>query len=186
MEVVLTMVSLNSFVWSVLIYLGLVIIPIFLYLKLKNKINPLVYLKIIGNSKQGIIIAIIVSSIFIILLITKNAINRFNSIHFNLGLLWISGLLVGFFEEIPFRGFILQKLCNYMKFWKANLLTTLIFVSFHIPTWINSNTHILSSAINISMVSLVLGYLFKEYKSLWIPIICHSVFNLSIWIGLST
>jgi membrane protease YdiL (CAAX protease family) len=36
------------------------------------------------------------------------------------------------------------------------------------------------------MVSLALGYLFKEYKSLWIPIICHSVFNLSIWIGLST
>ena len=180
------MISINSFIWSILIYFGLVIIPIFLYLKLKNKVNPLVYLKIIGNSKQGIIIAIIISSIFVILLITKNVINGLNSIHFDLGLLWISGLLVGFFEEIPFRGFLLQKLWSYMEFWKANLLTTVIFISFHIPTWINSNTHVLSSAINISMVSLALGYLFKEYKSLWIPIICHSVFNLSIWIGLST
>lgn len=178
------MASINSFICVVLIYLGLIIIPIFLYLKLKNKVNPLVYLKIIGNSKQGIKIGIIVSSVFIILLIAKNTITRLNTIHFDLGLLWVSGLLVGFFEEVPFRGFLLQKLSNYMKFWKANLLTTVIFVSFHIPTWINSNTNILSSAINISMVSLVLGYLFKEYKSLWIPIICHSVFNLSIWMGL--
>ena len=178
------MTSINTFIWSVLIYLALIIIPIFIYLKLKNKVNPLVYLKIIGNSKQGIMIGIIVSSIFIILLITKKTITRSNSIHLDIGLLWVSGLLVGFFEEIPFRGFLLQKLSNYMKFWKANLLTTVIFVLYHIPTWINSNTNILSSAINISMVSLVLGYLFKEYKSLWIPIICHSVFNLSIWIAL--
>lgn len=178
------MISINSFIWGIFIYLGLIIIPIFLYLKVKDKVNPLVYLKIRGNSKQGIKFGIIVSSIFIILLIAKNAITRSNSIHFNIGLLWASGLLVGFFEEIPFRGFLLQKLLNYMKFWKANLLTTVIFVLFHIPTWINSNTNILSSAINISMVSLVLGYLFKEYKSLWIPIICHSVFNLSIWMGL--
>jgi membrane protease YdiL (CAAX protease family) len=180
------MVSISSFIWSISTYIGLIIIPIFLYLKLKNKVNPLVYLKILGNSKQGIAIGIIVSSIFIILLIAKNAIVRLNTVHFDIGLLWISGLLVGFLEEIPFRGFLLQKLSNYMKFWKANLLTTIIFVLYHIPTWINSNTHILSSAINISMVSLALGYLFKEYKSLWIPIICHSVFNLSIWIGLST
>lgn len=176
--------SINSFIWSMLVYLFLYIIPVILYLKLKDKVNPLVYLKIIGNSKQGILIAIMVSSIFIILLITKNSIVGFTKFNLNLGLLWVSALLVGFFEEIPFRGFLLQKLCNKMKFWKANLLTTLIFVSFHLPVWINSETDIISAAIKISMVSLALGYLFKEYKSLWIPIICHSVFNLCIWMGL--
>ena len=167
-----------------MIYLLLLVIPVILYLKLKDKVNPLVYLKIRGNSKQGVLIAIIVSSTFIILLIAKNAITRFNSFHLNLGILWISALLVGILEEIPFRGFLLQKLSNHMKFWKANLLTTVIFVLFHMPTWINSNTPIIRSAVNISMVSLAIGYLFKEYKSLWIPIICHSVFNLCIWMGL--
>ncbi|OOM79586.1 CAAX amino terminal protease self- immunity [Clostridium puniceum] len=176
--------SISSFIWGILINLFLFVIPVILYLKLKDKVNPLVYLKIRGNSKQGILIAIIVSSTFIILLITKNAITGFNSFHLNLGVLWISGLLAGFVEEIPFRGFILQKLWNHMKFWKANLLTTIIFVLSHMPVWINSNTDIIRSAINISMVSLALGYLFKEYKSLWIPIICHSVFNLCIWMGL--
>lgn len=178
------MFSINSFICSILIYLLLYIIPVILYLKLKDKVNPLIYLKIIGNSKQGILVAIIVSSIFIILLVTKNSIMGFSKFNLNLGILWISALLVGFFEEIPFRGFLLQKLWNKMKFWKANLLTTIIFVSFHIPIWIYSSTDIISAAIKISMVSLALGYLFKEYKSLWIPIICHSVFNLCIWMGL--
>jgi len=178
------MLSINSFICSILIYLLLYIIPVILYLKLKDKVNPLIYLKIIGNSKQGILVAIIVSSIFIILLVTKNSIMGFSKFNLNLGILWISALLVGFFEEIPFRGFLLQKLWNKMKFWKANLLTTIIFVSFHIPIWIYSSTDIISAAIKISMVSLALGYLFKEYKSLWIPIICHSVFNLCIWMGL--
>ena len=178
------MISINSFIGSILIYLFLYIVPVILYLKLKDKVNPLIYLRIVGNSKQGIFIAIMVSSIFIILLITKNAIINFPKFNLNLGKLWVSALLVGFFEEIPFRGFLLQKLWDKMKFWKANLLTTIIFVSFHIPTWISSNTDIMSAAIKISMVSLALGYLFKEYKSLWIPIICHSVFNLCIWVGL--
>ena len=176
--------SINSFICSFFIYLFVYIIPVILYLKLKDKVNPLVYLKIKGNSKQGILIAIMVSSIFIVLLITKNAIAGFPKFNLNLGMLWLSALLVGFFEEIPFRGFLLQKLWSKMKFWKANLLTTIIFVSFHLPVWINSDTDIMSAAIKISMVSLALGYLFKEYKSLWIPIICHSVFNLCIWMGL--
>jgi membrane protease YdiL (CAAX protease family) len=176
--------SLSYFTLNLLLYILIVICPIILWLKLKDKANPLIYLKIIGNSKKGILIGTIISSIYIILLFTKNANNGLDSINFNLGLLWISVLLVGFLEEIPFRGFILQKLENKMSFWKANLLTTIIFVSFHIPTWINSNTDIIKAGTNVFMVSFVLGYLFKEYKSLWITIICHSVFNMCIWMGL--
>jgi membrane protease YdiL (CAAX protease family) len=71
-----------------------------------------------------------------------------------------------------------------MKFWKANLVTTIICILCHIPTWIYKNSDMLKSVVNIAMVSLAFGYLFKEYKSLWITIICHSVFNLSIWMGL--
>lgn len=179
------MYNISELIIGVLAYLILFIIPIFFYLKFKNKVNPLIYLKLLGNSKQGILIGIIISSIFIILLFYKNGNNTFILNKLDIGTLWISGLLVGFFEEIPFRGFLLQKLSDNMKFWKANILTTLIFALFHIPTWlINFNGDIIQSAVNISIVSLALGYLFKEYNSLWIPIICHSVFNLCIWMKL--
>lgn len=178
------MVTTTDFLHSLSKYLLIFIIPIFLYLKLHDKVNPLIYLKIIGNSKKGILIGIINCSIYIILLIAKKSIYGFDSINLNIGLLWISGLLVGLLEEIPFRGFLLQKLAEHMSFWKANILTTIIFILNHISIWMNSDVNIMKSAVSISLVSLVLGYLFKEYKSLWIPIICHSVFNLCIWIGL--
>lgn len=179
------MYNISELVKGILTYLILFIIPIFLYLKFKSKVNPLIYLRLLGNTKRGILIGIVISSVFIILLFYKNGNGVFVFDKLDIKMLWVSGLLVGFLEEIPFRGFILQKLNENMRFWKANTLTTVIFILFHIPTWlINSNGDIIKSAVNISIVSLVLGYLFKEYKSLWIPIICHSVFNLCIWMKL--
>ncbi|WP_160692725.1 CPBP family intramembrane glutamic endopeptidase [Clostridium sp. C2-6-12] len=176
--------NISSFLGSLVVNLLLFVIPVFLYLKLKDKVNPLIYLKILGDSKKGIAIGIGVSAAYIILLLGKNSITQTKHINLDLGLLWISTLLVGLIEEIPFRGFLLQKLSSKMNFWKANLLTTIIFILCHIPTWIFTNPDILKSVVNIAIVSLAFGYLFKEYKSLWITIICHSVFNLSIWMGL--
>lgn len=176
--------NIGSFFWSLFVNLILFVIPVVVYLKVKDKVNPLSYLKIVGNSKKGIAIGSGVSAAFIILLVAKNSMTQARQINLDLGMLWISTLLVGFIEEIPFRGFLLQKLSSRMKFWKANILTTIIFILCHIPTWIFTNPHMIKSVVNVAMVSLVLGYLFKEYKSLWIPIICHSTFNLSIWIGI--
>jgi membrane protease YdiL (CAAX protease family) len=44
---------------------------------------------------------------------------------------------VGFFEEIPFRGYILMKLATRMNFWLANMLTSLLFVGGHRPGWLS-------------------------------------------------
>jgi membrane protease YdiL (CAAX protease family) len=178
------MLDVKYYIYSLLMYLLICISPVILYIKFKEKANVLAYLKLTGNSRKGVIVGSVISIIFVVLIIIKNTIIGFDKFNTNLGLLWISGLLVGFFEEIPFRGFLLQKLWNHMNFWKANLLTTIIFVSFHIPVWMSSNTPLLKAAVSIGAVSLALGYLFKEYKSLWIPIICHSIYNLCIWMGL--
>lgn len=177
------MLNINFF-YELLINLVIYIIPTYIYIKYKEKEEVLVYLKLKENVGQGVLIGVVVSSIFIILLFTKNAIIGSWKINLNLGIFWISGLLVGFLEEIPFRGFLLQKFSNYMSFWRANILTTVLFVSCHIPTWINSNKPILQTAISISFASLALGYLFKKYNSLWIPIICHSIYDLCFWMGL--
>lgn len=172
------------FFYELLVNIIIYIIPIIAYLKLKEKVQVLTYLKLKSNAAHGILIGITVSFILIMLLFVKNIIIGFGKINFNLGMFWISGLLVGFLEEIPFRGFLLQKLSDHMDFWKANILTTIIFVSMHIPTWINSNKPILQTSVSISFASLALGYLLKKYNSLWTPIICHSVYDLCFWIGL--
>jgi uncharacterized protein len=169
---------------SLLIYLFVSIIPVVLYLKFHDKVRPIEFLKINNDIKKNILKGLLISTAFIIVLIIKNIIFGWKVINFNIGLLWISGLLVGLFEEIPVRGFIFQKLLLRRSFIFANLSTTILFIILHIPIWLINNVNIIDSIKSMFLVSLVLGYLFKEYKSLWIPIICHSIFNLCIWVGL--
>lgn len=173
--------KLKVFIIILMIYLLFFITPVILYLKLKDNVNPIEFLKLNNSIKEGIFISIL----FVIVLIMKRIILGGGPINLNIGILWISGSLVGIFEEIPFRGFVFQKLLNHMNFILANLLTTVLFVSIHIPIWILSDVNIVSSIKSVFIVSLILGYLFHEYKSLWVPIICHSVFNICIWIGLT-
>ncbi|WP_406770891.1 CPBP family intramembrane glutamic endopeptidase [Candidatus Clostridium stratigraminis] len=118
------------------------------------------------------------------MLIVKNELTDRRPINLSIGIMWVSVFLVGIFEEVPFRGFLLQKLCKKLNFIQANIITTLLFVLIHIPEWIYSGADIIKSSFTVSIVSLVLGYLFKEYDSLWIPIVCHSIFNFTTWIGL--
>lgn len=172
------------FIINLSIYLLVFIFPVILYLKFIDKVSPLEFLKLTKNIKQSFKKGFIISIVFILSLILKKVTLGFNTINFNIGILWISGLTVGILEEIPFRGFMLQKLIKHTNFIAANLLTTLLFIIIHIPNWLFNGNNIIDSSKSLVVVSFILGYLFKETDSLWVPIICHSVFNLAIWIGL--
>lgn len=176
---------MKTFILSLLIYLLLLIIPVMLLLKLKDKVKPLDFLKLTVNVWKGVINGVVIGILFVVVLLIKKAILGGGKINLNIGILWVSGFLVGILEEIPFRGYILQKLNKKMNFWSADIVTSIIFVSMHIPIWIISGMNIYSSAVSVFFVSIILGYLFEENESLWVPIICHSVFNLCIWTGLA-
>ncbi len=172
---------MNSFILGMLVYVFVFNAPVILYLKYKDKVNPFEFLKLNKNIKKGLTTGLLISFLFVAALVIKNFILGFESVNFNIGLLWIVGLLVGLFEEIPFRGFIFQKLSKRMSFMIANIITTILFVSIHLPVWIYTNANLASSIPSVFVVSLILGYLFEEYDSLWVPILCHAVFNLCIW-----
>lgn len=176
--------ELFLFLTNLFIYIFVLILPVMLYLKFIDKVNPLEYLKLNRNIKKSFIKGFIISFLYLSILIIKRMILGWQIINFNIGVFWINGLLVGILEEIPFRGFVIQKLMNNKNFIAANLLTTILFIIIHIPNWLLTGVNIMYSVISLIVVSIVLGYLFKETDSLWVPIICHSIFNLSIWIGL--
>lgn len=170
---------------GLLIYILIFVLPAIIYLKLNDKVNPLEFLKLNKNVKKGVLTGLLLSVLFLLtLIIKKSVLGQWTTINFNIGILWISGLTVGIFEEIPFRGFILQKFMRHMSFVTSNLVTSVLFTSIHIPIWVLSGNNIFDSIKHLLFISLILGYLFKESDSLWVPIICHSVFNLSIWIGI--
>lgn len=176
-------IEINKIIILVLIYSLVILFPIIFYIKRIERKNVFKYLKLIGNFNKGVFLGFVLSGIFVLLLFTKKYFIGGSEFNFNIGDLWICGFLAGFMEEIPLRGFALEKLKQKFGFWKGNIIVTLIFVVLHYPMWIINGTNIINSSITISSVSLCFGYLVNEYDSLWITIICHSVFNIFFWLS---
>lgn len=162
--------------------------PVFGYIRFVNGLNPFVYLKINVNVMRGIRRSLIVCIIMGVCFWLKTNYLGMGDFNFDLGLhKWLNVvLLAGLTEEIVFRGFILQKIKEYMNFHKANVLTALLFVFIHFGIWHANGltaSHFLSSAIQVFFIGLVLGYLFKRSNSLWTVIIVHSAYNMGIMIS---
>src|SRR5215468_4335728 len=112
------------------------IAPVLLYLRYIDGVNPFEYLRMTPPVRRGLIVAIVLTAINVI-----GTFARFGRPHLSLErVTWNSVLgtsfLIGFFEEIPYRGFMLRKFSERMNVWLANLVTSLLFLSIHLPGWI--------------------------------------------------
>jgi membrane protease YdiL (CAAX protease family) len=83
--------------------------------------------------------------------------------------------LIGFFEGIPFRGFIFQKLQEQWSFWIANLCSSLLFLAIHLPGWLSLHLLSVSEAISVFLLGIIFAAAFYFSKSLWAAIITHSL-----------
>lgn len=151
------------------------VLPVFLYLRYIDHLDPIEYLKLKQNWKRGVIIGIVLS-----LLNFFGSIVRFGTPHPSIqSLTWNSvistSFLIGFIEEIPYRGFILQKFEERYGFWIATLLSSLLFLSIHLPGWISLHLLKAESVISVFIFGVVLAIIFRYGKSLWGPIITHSL-----------
>jgi membrane protease YdiL (CAAX protease family) len=159
-------VTLRLLVW---------VAPVFLYLRHIDQRDPIDYLKLKQHWRRGVIIGLTLS-----LLNFLGAMARFGAPHPNLqSLTWNSvigtSLLIGFIEEIPYRGFILQKFEERYGFWVANLLSSLLFLSIHLPGWISLHLLKAESVISVFIFGALLAVIFRYGKSLWGSIIAHSL-----------
>src|SRR5262249_54049007 len=110
-------------------------LPVLLYLRYVDHVDPIEYLKLKRQWKRGLLIGLTISVLNFL-----GSMARFGVPHSNLrSVTWNSilgtSLLIGFIEEIPYRGFILQKFQERYGFWVANLLSSLLFLSMHLPGW---------------------------------------------------
>jgi membrane protease YdiL (CAAX protease family) len=163
------------------------IVPVFLYLKYIDTVQSFRYLKFKNNQFPGVCWGLILGFLLIGLRLLQDFYFGNKSFNLNIGsYYWIGGMLVGFFEEIPFRGFILQKIEGWSNFWKANLITTLIFTVYHFPKWVIQGGF---SPMNIGYVfvmGLIFSFIFKKTNSLWSVIIFHSINNLISYMGIGS
>jgi uncharacterized protein len=158
--------SLRLLVW---------VLPVFLYLRHIDHQDPIEYLKLKQNWRRGVVIGLALS-----LLNFLGSMARFGAPHPSVqSLTWNSvigtSFIIGFIEEIPYRGFILQKFEERYGFWVAFLLSSLLFLSIHIPGWLSLHLLKAESAISVFIFGAVMAIVFRYGKSLWGPIIAHSL-----------
>jgi membrane protease YdiL (CAAX protease family) len=151
------------------------VLPVFLFLRHIDHVDPLEYLGLKQNWKKGVIVGIVFSIVNVFL-----SVLRFGAPHPSIESITWNGILstsifIGFIEEIPFRGFILQKFESQFGFWMANLLSSLLFLGIHLPGWFFLHQFNIINAVSVFLFGALWAILFKYSKSLWGSIIAHSL-----------
>lgn len=90
----------------------------------------------------------------------------------------ISNLSIGFIEEIPFRGYLVQVLDSNCGIFMTVVLSGLIFSGWHlILNPLASVNQILWLLFELIPAGLILSWVFVNTKSLWLVIGLHSSYN---------
>jgi|SRR5262245_22555221 len=148
--------------------------PVLLYLRYVDHVEPFAYLKMRQRIPRGVSIALVLTAFNL-----AGSILRFGLPHPAMErVTWNSVLgtsfLVGFIEEIPYRGFMLQKFAERVGFGLATLITSLLFLAIHLPGWMALHTLRPDTAATIFVFGVVMAVVFKYADSLWGPIVTHS------------
>jgi uncharacterized protein len=150
------------------------VVPVFAYVRHVDRVEPLGYLRLTRHVGRGVTIGLLVTALNV-----AGSIARFGLPHPSLArVTWNSMLgtsfFVGFIEEIPYRGFMLQQIESRSRFWTANLLSSLLFVGVHMPGWIALHQLSTDRVVTIFVFGVVMAVAFKYSGSLWAAIVAHS------------
>jgi len=158
-------ISLRLLVW---------VAPVVFYLSQVDHVDPVEYLRLSAHRRRGIAVALIVTALNLV-----GSVVRFGVPHPTpQSLTWNSVLgtsfMVGFIEEIPYRGFMLRKFTERIGTWPAILITSLLFVSIHVPGWVALHLLSVDRAVSIFIFAVTMSLIVTYSRSLWASIIAHS------------
>lgn len=163
-------------IWKLLFW----IVPTILYIQFVEHQNPLTYLKLSTNILKGLLWGL-AGVLFLGIVELPLILRHTPHLHFGVDT-WLNViLLVGFMEEIPFRGFLFQKLQAFFGVVGAALISSLLFALIHAPLWVStaqSVPSILINLFNIMLIAIVLCVALKISDSLWSSILIHVFYNL--------
>lgn len=104
----------------------------------------------------------------------------------SLSLVLIKYMVVGFVEEIVFRGWGYNSLVPILSHKKAMIITTILFILLHFPSYfikfwrfgIFDYTGLIIQSISALIWGAIFCWLLKGGKSLWNPILIHTIYDL--------
>lgn len=135
---------------------------------------------------KSLIIDITISLVYIVIMMIINHKGFWFNSEIILWLVVIKYIIVGVVEEIVFRGWRYNSLSNDLSHKKATIITTLFFVLLHFPAYfiklLKFGTFDIVGIIGQSVSALTWGIVFcwllKKEKSIWNPIIAHTIYDL--------
>lgn len=93
-------------------------------------------------------------------------------------------LFVGLTEEMVFRGWMLNVTYDDTHQYSAVLVNAILFLAIHFPKWLRTGAFISAFTsggfLTILLLSVVFSVLFLKSKSLIVPILVHSVYDLMV------
>jgi len=151
------------------------VLPVFVYLRYVDGVKPCCYLKLRQHWRRGLLVALVFSALNLL-----GSLAQYGPPHFHAGAItWNSvlstSLLIGFAEEVPFRGFIFQKLNEWFSFPLASLVSSLLFLLIHLPGWFSLHLFKVQNAVFVFVFGVLMTILLRYAKSLWAPIVSHSL-----------
>lgn len=155
---------------------GLVLVlPVFVYLRYVDRVKPVLYLKLRQHWRRGVLLALAFSAVNLSLTIAQRGLPHLHAAAFTWNSVLSTSLLVGFVEEIPYRGFIFQRLNEWFSFPGASLISSLLFLAIHLPGWFSLHLFKTQVAIFVFVFGVLMTVLLRYAQSLWAPIVSHSL-----------
>lgn len=158
-------ISIRLLVW---------VAPVLIYLRYVDGVDPFDYLKLTRRVGRGFVIALALTIVNLLASIARYGVPHPTLERVTWNSVIGTSFLIGFIEEIPYRGFMLQKFAERMDFWLANLITSLLFLAIHLPGWLALHMLRADLAITIFIFGVVMAIVFRYADSLWAPIVTHS------------
>ncbi len=180
-------VSIGTYIYSYISRIIWILPAIFLIIrnndKLKFKKNELFSRPIFNKS---LILTIIISLVYIITMMIINHKGFWFNSEIILWLVVIKYIIVGFVEEVVFRGWGYNSLSNIISHKKAMIITTILFILLHIPAYfiklLRFGTFdfigMIGQISSVLIWGIVFCWLLKKGKSIWNPIIAHTIYDL--------
>jgi membrane protease YdiL (CAAX protease family) len=151
------------------------VLPVFWYLRRIDGVDPWHYLRLREHWKRGVVVGVALGVINLAGTMIRIPPSGWHGPYITWNSILGSSILVGFVEEIPFRGFLLRKLEERFTFWPALVISSLLFLAIHIPGWLMLGAFSISNAVFVFVFGALMGIVLRYSKSLWAPIIAHSL-----------
>jgi membrane protease YdiL (CAAX protease family) len=96
----------------------------------------------------------------------------------------VRSAFAGVQEEVVFRGWLANAMPNWAN-WRGYLVNGLLFALIHVPAWIKNPSQVdgwllLQAPLALTLFGAVLAWLFAKSRSLVVPIVIHTWYDLLV------